>query len=231
MADGSAGEARSGPDRVVGADGRLRPAILGWDMGTPLPRGTTVFGTALLGVICIGLWVVFRQEPHALHRQVIRAPAAFAAGGLVYNVGTWLSPDTDDSYGVPFGGRLEDFGVALFVAPIAYLILRYILWLCSFFYRYGRDLAAGGGPGSRLLGYAPTALLAGLGITSLRGYDLPAFREAGLFLCAVAIGGIALLGAGATRRTEGMSTRLRLGYAMVIVAPVLFWVLVHRRLA
>jgi hypothetical protein len=52
------------------------------------------------------------------------------------------------------------------------------------------------------------------------------------FASAGAIGGLVVLGAGWTRRVDGASPRqLRWAPVLVFLAPVLFWVLVHRRLS
>jgi hypothetical protein len=202
------------------------------------PNGASVLtaaGCATLEVAWLRRWARERLGPRRARvvRWTVSAPTAFVLGALIYNIAVRLSPDEYDSYGNHISRPLVDFGVGLAAAPMFYLVMRYILWLCTFFYQYGRALAvgAGGDPWSNLLGYSPTALLAGIGIAGL-GVGYPVIEQSGLLLASVAIGGLVMLGAGWTRRVDGASPR-QLGWApvLVIVAPVVFWVLVHYRLS
>ena len=253
-------------DLVLTADGRHRPAIAGWDRRSPLPRRSTVVGTAVLGLVAFVAWLVIRRSidskmpPNEVSvltavacatlevawlrrwarerldpkrarivRWTVSAPAVFALGGLVYNIAVRLSPEEYDSYG-PVSRPLVDLGVGLCIAPIAYLFMRYILWMCTFFHQYGRAMATGGGPLTQVLGYSPTALLAGIGIAGL-GADHPAIQDTGLLITSTAIGGLVVLAAGWTRRVDGISPlQRRVLPVLVVLAPVLFWVLVHYRL-
>src|SRR5882672_12967342 len=98
------------------------------------------------------------------------------------------------------------------------------MWVCTFFYHYGRALGSGGGRWSNVLGYAPTALVAGIGIAGV-GYDHPAIQDTGLLITSAGIGGLVLLGTGWTARVEGLSARQhRWAPVLVIAAPVAFWV-------
>ena len=73
------------------------------------------------------------------------------------------------------------------------------------------------------------SILVGIFIASAGG-DYRLIREGGLLLTSVAIGGIVLLGLGWTVRVDGASRlQLRLAHVLVALAPVMFWILVHRR--
>lgn len=243
------------PTLVETRNGRHRPAIVGWDLGTPLPQVTTVLATAFLGVVATGIglvngweslqglpvvtalscatlevawlrrWALRRLEPRRsrIVRWVFGAPTAFAVGGLIYIIGTRLDLGTSDIH------PLADFGTAVVVAPVVYLIVRFMLWMCTFFHHYGRALAAGAGSGSPVLGYAPTALLAGIFIVGVAG-DQPSIRVAGYLVAGAAIGGMVLLGATFVARVDGISRRrLRWAHVLVVLAPIFFWLGIYLR--